>query len=107
MCSWATSLTVLIIDFLRQFFTTNPLACDPSSLPKYPPSKEIDAKFREEEARRYVLKVVLPSLILNWQMLEVKLPKVMQKMMSIYIVFIRNIKNKDIRTFVMDLQIER
>lgn len=66
MCSWATSLTVLIIDFLRQFFTTNPLACDPSSLPKYPPSKEIDAKFREEEARRYVLKVVLPSLILNW-----------------------------------------
>ncbi|PON49673.1 Serine/threonine protein kinase [Parasponia andersonii] len=35
-----------------EFFTTNPLACDPSSLPKYPPSKEIDAKFREEEARR-------------------------------------------------------
>lgn len=35
-----------------EFFTTKPLACDPSSLPKYPPSKEIDAKFREEEARR-------------------------------------------------------
>ncbi|XP_022985922.1 probable serine/threonine-protein kinase At1g54610 [Cucurbita maxima] len=28
-----------------EFFTTKPLACDPSSLPKYPPSKEIDAKF--------------------------------------------------------------
>ncbi|KAL2476746.1 Protein kinase superfamily protein [Abeliophyllum distichum] len=35
-----------------EFFTTKPLACDPSSLPKYPPSKEIDAKLREEEARR-------------------------------------------------------
>lgn len=35
-----------------EFFTTNPLACDPSSMPKYPPSKEIDAKLRDEEARR-------------------------------------------------------
>lgn len=34
------------------FFTTKPFACDPSSLPKYPPSKEIDAKLRDEEARR-------------------------------------------------------
>lgn len=38
-----------------QFFTTKPFACDPSSLPKYPPSKEIDAKLRDEEARRYFL----------------------------------------------------
>ncbi|KAK4708600.1 hypothetical protein R3W88_029525 [Solanum pinnatisectum] len=35
-----------------EFFSTNPLPCDPSSLPKYPPSKEYDAKIREEEARR-------------------------------------------------------
>ncbi|KAL4585260.1 hypothetical protein LXL04_009876 [Taraxacum kok-saghyz] len=35
-----------------EFFTTKPHACDPSSLPKYPPSKEIDAKLREEESRR-------------------------------------------------------
>ncbi|XVF66825.1 hypothetical protein PTKIN_Ptkin10aG0068800 [Pterospermum kingtungense] len=35
-----------------EFFTAQPLACDPSSLPKYPPSKEIDAKLRDEEARR-------------------------------------------------------
>ncbi|KAI3815625.1 hypothetical protein L1987_15302 [Smallanthus sonchifolius] len=35
-----------------EFFTTKPHACDPSSVPKYPPSKEIDAKLREEEARR-------------------------------------------------------
>ncbi|XP_058090092.1 probable serine/threonine-protein kinase At1g09600 [Magnolia sinica] len=35
-----------------KFFTTNPLPCDPSSLPKYPPSKEYDAKLRDEEARR-------------------------------------------------------
>lgn len=30
-----------------------PLACEASSLPKYPPSKEIDANLREE-ARRYI-----------------------------------------------------
>ncbi|KAF7802421.1 putative serine/threonine-protein kinase [Senna tora] len=35
-----------------EFFTTKPLPCDPSNLPKYPPSKEFDAKFRQEEARR-------------------------------------------------------
>lgn len=35
-----------------EFFSTEPFACDPSSLPKYPPSKEIDAKLREEEAKR-------------------------------------------------------
>ncbi|XP_022140643.1 probable serine/threonine-protein kinase At1g54610 [Momordica charantia] len=35
-----------------EFFTTRPLPCDPSSLPKYPPSKEIDSKMREDEARR-------------------------------------------------------
>ncbi|KAH9299110.1 hypothetical protein KI387_030792, partial [Taxus chinensis] len=35
-----------------EFFTTKPLPCDPSSLPKYPPSKEFDAKIRAEEARR-------------------------------------------------------
>ncbi|KAL3814547.1 hypothetical protein ACJIZ3_015815 [Penstemon smallii] len=35
-----------------EFFTTKPLPCDPSSLPKYPPSKEFDAKIREEEARK-------------------------------------------------------
>ncbi|KAL6902147.1 hypothetical protein ACP4OV_005023 [Aristida adscensionis] len=35
-----------------EFFTTEPFACEPSSLPKYPPTKEIDAKRRDEEARR-------------------------------------------------------
>ncbi|CAJ1963792.1 unnamed protein product [Sphenostylis stenocarpa] len=35
----------------HEFFTTMPLPCDPSSLPKYPPSKEFDAKIRQEEAR--------------------------------------------------------
>jgi cyclin-dependent kinase 12/13 len=34
------------------FFNTEPLACDPSSLPQYPPSKEFDAKIRDDEARR-------------------------------------------------------
>ncbi|KAJ7949755.1 Kinase family protein [Quillaja saponaria] len=36
----------------HKFFTSDPLPCDPSSLPKYPPSKEFDAKLRDEEARR-------------------------------------------------------
>ncbi|KAL6132604.1 hypothetical protein ACLB2K_064844 [Fragaria x ananassa] len=34
------------------FFMTEPYACEPSSLPKYPPTKEIDAKRRDDEARR-------------------------------------------------------
>ncbi|PIA61662.1 hypothetical protein AQUCO_00300886v1 [Aquilegia coerulea] len=37
-----------------EFFTTKPYACEPSSLPQYPPSKEMDAKLRDEEARRSV-----------------------------------------------------
>ncbi|THF98627.1 hypothetical protein TEA_008893 [Camellia sinensis var. sinensis] len=40
-------------DALRsEFFTTEPHACDPSSLPQYPPTKEMDAKRRDDEARR-------------------------------------------------------
>lgn len=35
-----------------EFFTTEPFACDPSSLPQYPPTKEMDAKRRDDEARR-------------------------------------------------------
>ena len=44
---------VLSLKNFFQFFTANPLPCDPSSLPKYQPSKEFDAKRREEESRRY------------------------------------------------------
>ncbi|CAH8313453.1 unnamed protein product [Eruca vesicaria subsp. sativa] len=35
-----------------EYFKTKPFGCDPSSLPKYPPSKEIDAKLRDEEKRQ-------------------------------------------------------
>ncbi|GMH05106.1 hypothetical protein Nepgr_006946 [Nepenthes gracilis] len=35
-----------------EYFTTMPYACDPESLPKYPPSKEIDTKSREEARRK-------------------------------------------------------
>ncbi|XP_073013060.1 probable serine/threonine-protein kinase At1g54610 [Typha latifolia] len=35
-----------------EFFTTKPYACEPLSLPKYPPSKEMDARLREEKLRR-------------------------------------------------------
>ncbi|KAL3505787.1 hypothetical protein ACH5RR_031169 [Cinchona calisaya] len=35
-----------------EYFKTKPYACEPFNLPKYPPSKEMDAKRRDEEARR-------------------------------------------------------
>ncbi|KAJ9159038.1 hypothetical protein P3X46_024569 [Hevea brasiliensis] len=35
-----------------EFFTTNPLPCDPSSLPKNLPTKEFDIKVRDDDARR-------------------------------------------------------
>ncbi|KAK4393146.1 protein IMPAIRED IN BABA-INDUCED STERILITY 1 [Sesamum angolense] len=35
-----------------EYFTTKPYACDPSSMPKYPPNKEIDAKIREDARRK-------------------------------------------------------
>ncbi|CAH8360802.1 unnamed protein product [Eruca vesicaria subsp. sativa] len=35
-----------------EFFTSDPCACEPADLPKYPPSKEMDAKRRDEETRR-------------------------------------------------------
>ncbi|CAI0431587.1 unnamed protein product, partial [Linum tenue] len=35
-----------------EYFTTKPHACEPASLPKYPPNKEIDAKNREEARRK-------------------------------------------------------
>ncbi|KAE8659384.1 putative serine/threonine-protein kinase [Hibiscus syriacus] len=37
---------------ISEYFYTKPHACDPSSLPKYLPSKEIDAKQREELRRK-------------------------------------------------------
>ncbi|CAF2011915.1 hypothetical protein Bca4012_079086 [Brassica carinata] len=37
---------------MSDFFTTYPLPCQPFDLPKYPPTKEIDAKRRDEEYRR-------------------------------------------------------
>ncbi|XP_074590904.1 cyclic nucleotide-gated ion channel 17-like isoform X1 [Curcuma longa] len=43
-----------------QFFNTPPYACEPSSLPKYPPSKEMDAKLRDEEARSFW------NMLLSW-----------------------------------------
>ncbi|XP_042013151.1 protein IMPAIRED IN BABA-INDUCED STERILITY 1-like [Salvia splendens] len=35
-----------------EYFKTKPYACDPSSVPKYPPSKEIDIKHHEEASRK-------------------------------------------------------
>ncbi|KAJ4770803.1 Kinase superfamily protein [Rhynchospora pubera] len=37
-----------------EYFKTKPYACDPLSLPKYAPSREIDAKHREDARRRKV-----------------------------------------------------
>ncbi|KAK9684519.1 hypothetical protein RND81_10G215300 [Saponaria officinalis] len=35
-----------------EYFTVKPFACDPSTLPKYPPNKEIDAKGRDDARRK-------------------------------------------------------
>ncbi|KAH0941881.1 hypothetical protein HID58_001518, partial [Brassica napus] len=35
-----------------EYFLTRPYACDPSSLPKYPPNKEMDAKNRDDMRRK-------------------------------------------------------
>ena len=51
---------------LLQFFTTEPYACEPASLPKYPPSKELDVKLRDEEARRFVYFPFLSTFFLFW-----------------------------------------
>ncbi|KAG0460228.1 hypothetical protein HPP92_023356 [Vanilla planifolia] len=40
-----------------EYFKTKPFACDPSSLPKYPPTKEIDARTRAVEVARRPLRV--------------------------------------------------
>ncbi|XP_022773744.1 protein IMPAIRED IN BABA-INDUCED STERILITY 1-like [Durio zibethinus] len=37
---------------MSEYFHTKPYACDPSSLPKYAPNKEIDAKQRDELRRK-------------------------------------------------------
>ncbi|KAL5741310.1 hypothetical protein ACOSP7_028042 [Xanthoceras sorbifolium] len=37
---------------MSEYFHTQPFACDPSTLPKYPPKKEIDAKQRDEARRK-------------------------------------------------------
>jgi hypothetical protein len=52
-----------------QFFTADPLPCDPLSLPKFPPSKEFDVKRRDKEATRYFN----IRIILNRNFLELHL----------------------------------
>ncbi|RRT74820.1 hypothetical protein B296_00030908 [Ensete ventricosum] len=47
----------------QDFFNTAPYACDPSSLPQYPPSKEMDAKLRVEETKRYMIDTILVSVV--------------------------------------------
>ena len=59
LVSWHKGFPIFLfyfdsICFNLQFFTSKPFACDPSTLPKYPPSKEIDARRRDEEIRRFV-----------------------------------------------------
>ena len=50
--TWNFGLYCLVtFKFFFQYFTTKPYACDPSTLPVYSPSKEIDAKHREETTR--------------------------------------------------------
>ncbi|XP_010258714.1 PREDICTED: probable serine/threonine-protein kinase At1g09600 isoform X2 [Nelumbo nucifera] len=41
-----------ILQGRTEYFTTKPYACDPSTLPKYPPNKEMDVRCREEAQRK-------------------------------------------------------
>ncbi|KAA8535556.1 hypothetical protein F0562_030558 [Nyssa sinensis] len=49
--SWAMDCRELQFIISNQFFTTEPCACEPSSLPKYPPSKEMDVKLAARRQR--------------------------------------------------------
>ncbi|CAM8978193.1 unnamed protein product [Rhodiola kirilowii] len=46
----ATASSALV----SEYFMTKPFACEPSSLPRYPPNKEIDAKNREDAKRNKI-----------------------------------------------------
>ncbi|RDX81586.1 Protein IMPAIRED IN BABA-INDUCED STERILITY 1, partial [Mucuna pruriens] len=37
---------------MSEYFSTKPFACSPSILPKYPPSKEMDVKSRDDSSRK-------------------------------------------------------
>lgn len=54
VCAYAIN-SLVFLEYMPQFFRAKPLACDPSSLPKLPPSKEYDVRLRQEEARRYMV----------------------------------------------------
>ncbi|KAK1351421.1 putative serine/threonine-protein kinase [Heracleum sosnowskyi] len=44
-----------------EYFSSIPYACDPSSLPKYPPNKEINAKLREDARRTKSYRMLITS----------------------------------------------
>ncbi|KAK2992656.1 hypothetical protein RJ640_014906 [Escallonia rubra] len=47
-----TASAALNSDVSFYFFITEPYACDPSSIPEFPPSKEMDAKLHDDESKR-------------------------------------------------------
>ncbi|GAB2274788.1 hypothetical protein Dimus_009562 [Dionaea muscipula] len=59
-----------------EFFFTEPLACDPASLPKYPPTKEIDARMREERDMRHESKESEGKLLPDLGRQRTKIPAV-------------------------------
>ncbi|KAL8044124.1 hypothetical protein ABFX02_08G026300 [Erythranthe guttata] len=56
-CRRGTASSALV----SEYFSTKPYACDPSSLPKYPPNKEIDAKIREDARRKKSSAIARPE----------------------------------------------
>ncbi|EPS63681.1 hypothetical protein M569_11103, partial [Genlisea aurea] len=66
-----------------EFLTTEPLPCKPSSLPKYPPSKEFDVKVGDSEARKYVRdhREVGREVMVRWSVRE---KAAMKLIMSIF-----------------------
>ncbi|XP_022634195.1 protein IMPAIRED IN BABA-INDUCED STERILITY 1-like [Vigna radiata var. radiata] len=39
---------------MSEYFNTKPYACNPSNLPRYPPSKEMDVKVQEDSSRKKI-----------------------------------------------------
>ena len=61
LCS--TVLIKLSFSAWTQFFRTEPYACEPSSLPRYPPCKERDVKLKYEKHKRFGALIALISLL--------------------------------------------
>ena len=83
-----------ILFIFVQFFRTKPYACEPWSLPKYTPSKEMDAKLREDALRQALLNVEPVFLRKGSQKLRICFlqKKRKRKLRMCYLLFIASVQ---------------